>query len=435
MIGAMNIIPRDSISKTVINRLIIQSKYGDTIPMYKEKNGYVAIPRYTPGYTVNFLLQKDKNDKRVYHSQYKGLKFTGNLRDYQNNLIQDFVLELKNGKTGFLIDAPTGTGKTVMCLKMLEAVNQPTLVIVPLKYGIDQWKERVLQFTNLSENEIGIAQGNNLEYKKKKIVIGTIQSLWKGKFGNNFNNYFGCIVFDEVHKAGAEKFSQSMIRFPAKYRIGMSATLDRADGMEQIYKLNVGEVHLSLGDKNKKPLLQPVIYKKMQKFGVDSFYHVNDPVIRRAKIISDMIFNDKRNDFIARSIYNAYKKGRNILCLSDRVNHLKEIRKMLWKLEVKPALVTGSVPTSNRLKAFESSKIILATYGIFSVLVDVPRLDTLILASPVSDPRQTVGRILRTHGNKQFPVVLDIIDSDCSPCIKWWNSRARHYQSIGAKIK
>ncbi|MBR4131869.1 MAG: signal recognition particle receptor subunit alpha, partial [Oscillospiraceae bacterium] len=98
---------------------------------------------------------------------------------------------------------------------------------------------------------------SHLKAQGKKVVIGMIHSLAKNKYPKEFCQAFGLVIWDEVHVAAAQSFSQTLSIFAPQYRIGMSATLNRRDGLQDIYKLSIGEKVLAI---SAHTLLQPNVY-------------------------------------------------------------------------------------------------------------------------------------------------------------------------------
>lgn len=104
--------------------------------------------------------------------------------------------------------------------------------------------------------------------------------------------------------------------------------------------------------------------------------------------------------------------GRNIMVLSDRLSHLVALHKMLVEdyPDVLIMQVVGGTKAAERDRGFELARVILSTYHYASEGIDIPRLDTLVLATPRGTIEQSVGRILRPFANKQSPLVIDVKD-------------------------
>lgn len=359
------------------------------------------------------------------------LKEDFELRDMQKPVIDSFLQSIANGKTGWLLNSPTGSGKTVMGCAMIQALGRATLIIVPRDNLIKQWIERILDFTNLKRDDIGIAQQDVCDYRGKKIVVGMVHSLAKDKYTEEFKSYFGCVVWDEVHVVGAQTFSQTIGMFPAKYRIGMSATLSRKDGMEDVYKLAIGQVNLSPAKLT--TLVSPKVFIRSFKTTKKHPYlsKMKDAKSRRGVLISELANDTARNALIAVYAKKFADSGRRIIIFSDRVEQLKFLKDVLTKRHGMSAasigLFTGSTKEGNRKVILQHSKIILATFGVMAMGVDVPDLRAIIFGTPLSDVAQAVGRILRLCEGAKDPVVLDIVDSAYPDCVRWGYMRQKYY--------
>ena len=308
----------------------------------------------------------------------------------------------------------------------------PALPVVPDL--INQWIERILQFTTLKREDIGIAKQDVCEYQDKSIVIGMIHSLVKDKYPEEFKNYFGVLIIDETHTIGTQTFSQSLNMFPAKYKLGMSATIERKDNLTNVYAWALGEVFLAPPTNN--TLVQPKVflrhYATAQKHPYVST--MKDAKSRRGVLISALSQDVARNALIAIYAKKFMDSDRRVVIFSDRVEQLKILRDLLVKRHrislATVGLFTGSTKEGDRKIILEHSSIILATYGVMAMVVDVPNLRAVIFATPLSDVAQSVGRILRLCENVKEPVVLDIIDSDYADCIHWSRARQNYYINI-----
>lgn len=334
----------------------------------------------------------------------------------------------------FLLGDFTVTHNTVMGCAMIQALKRATLIIVPRDNLIKQWVDRILSVTDLTRDDIGIAQQDVCDYKGKKIVVGMVHSLAKDKYTEEFKNYFGCVVWDEVHVVGAQTFSQTIGMFHAKYRIGMSATLSRKDGMEDVYKLAIGQVNLSPAKLT--TLVSPKVFIRPFKTAKKHPYlsKMKDAKSRRGVLISELANDTARNALIAVYAKKFADSGRRIVIFSDRVEQLKFLKDVLTKRHGMSAasigLFTGSTKDGDRKVILQHSKIILATFGVMAMGVDVPDLRAIIFGTPLSDVAQAVGRILRLCEGAKDPVVLDIVDSAYPDCVRWGHTRQKYYVDI-----
>ncbi|MBQ9407184.1 MAG: DEAD/DEAH box helicase family protein, partial [Desulfovibrio sp.] len=339
---------------------------------------------------------------------------------------------------GWLLNLGTGGGKTILACRMLQELGRTALVLVPRQHLVKQWMERILEFTTLQQADIGIAQQNLCEYKGKKIVVGMVHSLSKDKYTEDFKNHFGVVVFDECHVTGAQTFSETLGMFPAKYRIGLSATMERKDNLQDAYKLSIGQVLLA--PEKITTLVQPKVFLRAYKAAKRHPYlsNMKDAKARRGKLISELSSDLARNALIGVYAKKFADSGRRVVVFSDRVEQLKLLRDILTKRHgmslAAIGLFTGSTKAGDRKVILEHSQIILATYGVMAMGIDVPDLRAVIFATPLSDVAQSVGRILRLCEGTKDPVVLDIVDTAYADCTRWAYMRQKYYNDT-AKAK
>ena len=424
--------------ETLRRRYTVRSVYGDKeIATYVERKGYFGVPLYAlnPEAVTDTVLDKRSVGNTAQFGMIDGFA----LRWNQLPLFESFCKRLQNGKTGFMLEAATGMGKTVVCIAMLQRLGVTALVIVPRETLVRQWRDRIVEFTDMQCGEIGLAQRDVCDYQGKKVVIGMIHSLAADKYPAAFKKYFGAVVWDECHVVGAETFSKTVGMFPSKYRIGMSATPDRKDGMTDVFRSAICQVCLK--PENPGTLVAPKVFMRHYKTAVRHPYldRVRDAKSRRGIILSEIAGDLARNTLISVYTKKFADSGRRTLVLSDRVEQLKLLQTILvnnYKFRLGDAsLFTSKTREADRRIILRSSKIILGTYGCMAMGVDVPDLRALIFATPLSDAAQSVGRILRICRDVKMPVVLDIIDTAFEDCARWAQSRQVYYEkTAGAKL-
>jgi superfamily II DNA or RNA helicase len=132
----------------------------------------------------------------------------------------------------------------------------------------------------------------------------------------------------------------------------------------------------------------------------------------------------------------AIAAGRKILVLSERLAHLETLAVAIidgWPKDAgTPPTIgyyVGGTSKEDR-KIAETKQVILATAQYAQEGLDIPALDTLILATPLSDVEQATGRILRPFDGKKPPIVVDIRDDK----IPMFKAMARKRQILYAKI-
>ena len=131
-------------------------------------------------------------------------------------------------------------------------------------------------------------------------------------------------------------------------------------------------------------------------------------------MINNLCESKERFMFIINLVKEEFNKGRKILILSDRRGYLDDTKKYLnenIKKSCSGLYVGGMKP--NELRDSQEKDIILGTFSMASEGMDIPKLNTIVLASPKSDVVQSVGRILREKADvrKFHPLVIDIKDT------------------------
>lgn len=149
-----------------------------------------------------------------------------------------------DGNRRFVLGDFTVTHNTVMALKIISELGRPALIYVNKGFLADQWIERVN--TYLPGASVGRIQADKFDIEGRDIVICMIQTIYTRDYATNevFRD-FGITVIDEVHRIGSEEFSKAMFNITTPYVLGISATVDRKDGMEQSIKLFIGDVLFS----------------------------------------------------------------------------------------------------------------------------------------------------------------------------------------------
>jgi superfamily II DNA or RNA helicase len=356
--------------------------------------------------------------------------FIGEMWDYQEPVILDFADRVQKGYSDLILSADTGSGKTVMLLKMWSMLNVPALVIVPKSDLMNQWIDRIKQFTGLEESDIGMARQKVCDYKDKKIVVGMIHSLCKDKYPIEFKEHFGLVIFDELHKLGAFTFSQVGGMFRAKYRLGATATLRRSDGMAKVFYSHLGnEVIRPLqGD---QPVPKIIVVRYPRSSGKIPHW-ANTKVKRRGVLFSLLAKNAERVDWIANLTNDLYKTGRQTLVLGERIGQLQSIIKFLtqkYEIDVRDiGLYIGKTSANERKRIARDCKIIAATTSMLALGTDIPTLRGLVYATPLADAEQSIGRICRICANTQSPVVIDFVDAAYPEANGWFHGRRRLYE-------
>lgn len=412
------------------NMLTAIPKYRElaSIPMYDESRpGYFGIPRHL--YKNPDKLFEEVIDETVEGGE-TGWYFLAKLREKQKPLFDRFQKLRSEGKTGIILSARTASGKTVLLLKFLSEIQRTALVIVPGTSLLTQWRKMIKIHTSLGDEDIGHVQADRVDYKGKPITIGVIHSVCKNRYGSAFRNYFGVIAGDEIHRTGAHYFSEVVSMFPAKYRIGASATLKRPDGMDIVFRNHMGEALISLGSQREEEVRPRILVVRYQgaSRGLPHWFHGLKAIQKRGVIISTLANDANRAKELISYILQLAMSGRRVLVLADRIHLLKQMRASILS-DHNTGLYISSTPAAEKKRILSDCSIIFATFGVFALGMDIPDLAGLVFATPLARIAQPVGRILRVCKGKKRPVILDMVDTDIRECTDWYRNRVREYKS------
>jgi hypothetical protein len=386
------------IKKELTVRPIINGDYGFPPPPFKvfrpTKNG-ICVPRF---YGTS-IFGEPTQDKRPEPQRIK-TKFTGQLRDatHQNEALSA-ALEVGHG----VLSLPCGYGKTTVSLAIACKLGYRTMIVVHKQFLADQWKERIQQFCPGAT--IGVVQQDKKEVECD-FIIAMLQSLSLKEYSFSDFESIGTLIVDEAHHICAKVFSQSLFKLCPKHIFGLSATPDRKDGLTKVLHWFMGPTFFVVERKNQEQVeVFPVLFDSMN-------YKNPPPSMRNGKIsmpnmITQVVEDRERNKMLVELVKKASSGTRQLLVLSDRRIHCEILHNCFPKTS---GLYMGGMKECD-LKESSEKKIIFATFSQAHEGLDIPTLDTVILASPKSDITQSIGRIMReTKGKKNNPHIYDVHD-------------------------
>ncbi len=352
---------------------------------------------------------------------------------------------------GGILQSGCGTGKTIMACAVAAELKMRVLVLVHKEFLARQWRAAAREWLGLPEDQIGHVQQDVCKFKQCSFVTAMVQSFAERDYPAELFTHFGLTIFDEVHRHAAPTWCEGFKRCRSKYRLGLSATPRRADGLEGAFWHHIGDVaHVVDTPERMTPLVLKLTVPQLCPEMKDRFGRPLEATMLsrlcgvgtkkvpgKKQKISVPKPNDgsiKRNLIIAREIACAAKAGRKIIVLSDRIAHLQQLREIVEKRGafLHDYYVGGRKP--EELRAAEGAQILWATWGMAQEGLDIPALDTLVMATPKTDVEQAAGRVLRYHSDKKAPFVVDVVDP-FSVFQKKWERRASWYEGQGFEIR
>jgi len=364
-------------------------------------------------------------------------EFTKPLRSHQAPLVADFLARLRAGKGadayGGIFNAPCGTGKTVMAVKILSEMGQRAIVLVHTTVLMKQWRDEIARFTNLPEDRIGKIQQATCDWKDKAVVIGMIESMSRREYDPEMYESFGVAVFDEVHRHAAATWHKVISMFPAKTRIGLSATPRRGDGLWKVITHNIGDV-LTKGEVGGTAR----VFRVMTGVAIPEYRYQWGGQMYLGALLKVLTQVHGRNELIAGEIVKALRMERRVLVLSDRLKHLDELETLTLERwgdanGLRIGRYVGGISEAKLAEARECN-LLFGTFQYAKEGLDDPSLDTLMLTVPKGDVEQPIGRILRVMEGKKEPLVVDFVDDKTSVCSDFAARRLGQYSRLGHSV-
>lgn len=338
------------------------------------------------------------------------LRFMGSLRDEQRRPVEAFLAAARDPvRQGGILSMPCGFGKTVVALHLVARLGKKTLVVVHKDFLLNQWRERIAEF--LPDARVGTIKAKTVDVADKDVVIASLQSLSMKDYPDSVLDGIGFVIFDECHRVGTEVFSRALHKTNFRYSLGISATVTRKDGMTKAFVHHLGEV-LFQGKRRQDSVV--VVQRR---------YRDADPAYCRevtiastgrpnsSRMINNIAEHAPRTAMLVEHIARLAGEDRKVLVLSDRKRQLQDVRDGLRERDVDAGFYWGGMKRE-ALAESEKKPVMCATFAYAAEGMDVPDLDTLVLASPKSDIEQSCGRILRktADSRERVPLILDVVD-------------------------
>lgn len=274
---------------------------------------------------------------------------------------------------------------------------------------------------------------------KKKLTnhidVACIDSLL-GEEGSEILKRYGLVILDEVHHIGASSYEQVVKRCYSKYLYGFTATPKRSDKNERIVYKTIGDIRYQYKGENNS--LSKILKPEFTFFTFSSL----EKTTPYSDLLLALLKDEERNNHIAIDIKSSYKEKRNILVLTDRIEHIKILKEKLDDLR-NVFVINGQLSTKEKKEFFDNLSnikkgfVILSTGKYIGEGFDEKKLDTLFIVSPFKwsgTLEQYVGRLHRENEDKKEVVVHDYIDINVKMFANMYHQRLRGYRKLGYVI-
>jgi len=403
----------------------------DIIPVLEEFNYDIELEDIRD-YSTNYGFEKVKEDSYadyVWPPKHPAEGQPIMLRDYQVEIVNKF---LDNPQC--IQEVATGAGKTLITAVLSHRceAHGRTIVIVPNKSLVTQTEE---DYINMGL-DVGVFFGDRKEFGKTHTIC-TWQSLnimmkkTRAKdidiTIDEFLHDVVCVMVDEVHMAKADAL-RTLLTGPMSHvpiRWGLTGTVPKEEYEFMSLKCSLGEV------------IGRLSANELQQEGVLANCHVNivqlvDHVEYRdyQSELRYLLETEDRMKYIA-GLINSIKESGNTLILVDRIAPGKRLTELIPG----SVFVSGGTKANDRKESYDEvatmdDRVIVATYGVAAVGINIPRIFNLVLVEPGKSfvrVIQSIGRGIRKAEDKDFVQIWDIT-STCKFAKRHLTKRKQFYR-------
>ncbi len=372
------------------------------------------------GFPVEDLAGYEEGDPfqiEVRKTTIHGVDFV--VRDYQMSAINSFHRGGgPEGGSGIVV-LPCGAGKTIVGIVLMAKIKVKTLILVTNTVALRQWKNELIEKTDISEEDIGEFSGEKKEIKPITIATYNILTYRKKKTDDfiHFNifssNNWGLIIYDEVHLLPAPVFRMTS-EIQSKRRLGLTATLIREDGLETDVFSLIGPKKFDMPWKllEKSNWIASALCTEI-RVELSKDVRMNYSIAKDREKFRIASENENKIS-VVREIIKSHV-GANILIIGQYIKQLEEIAK---QFEI--PIITGNTHISERevlYQKFRDEEIkVLVVSKVANFSVDLPDANVAIQISGTFGSRQEeaqrLGRILRPKTEDNTAYFYTVVTSN-----------------------
>ena len=363
--------------------------------------------------------------------------FHGTLTPSQESAV-DAIMKYDDG----VLVAPAGAGKTVMGCAAIARRGVSTLILVHRRQLMDQWNDRLQKFLGLLKHEIHIL--GKSRHREAPVALGMLQTLARTESPAALLGNYAQVIIDECHHVPAVSFEAAMKQCAARFILGLTATPIRKDGLQKILFLQCGPIRHRISLDHAETQARSVI---VREFALRLSPENDRLPIHQLWAL--LIQSGERNRAIVADVVSAYREGRFSAVLSDRKEHLTILESLLREELPGDAIcrIDGSSGRKQRTMLLEtllskaaarSPFILLATASLLGEGFDLPELDSLFLAMPISFKGRLIqyaGRLHRVSENKKNVHIHDYVESDHPLTMHMHRKRLVAYKEMGYSVQ
>ena len=390
----------------------------------------IIIPRGAAGKLLRFCkenkIEYDFVDARI---KKETVLFNSSIQLREQQIA---VKEAATKKDFGVIVAPPGSGKTIIGLSIIAEKQQPALIIVHRKQLAIQWIERIESFLGIPKKDIGIiGQGKNTI--GKLITIAMIQSLdklLKSVEANKYENSFGAIIVDECHHVPADTFINTIAKLHSFYLYGLTATPFRKYNDGKLIFSYLGEIIAEI-----KPLITETTGgAKIIIRDTALLIPYNSKTDKFETLSKILVHDSARNKLILDDVFNELSKGKKIVIVTERKDHIETLNQYL-KQKYETVTLSGEDSESNKTAKWKmlndgNFQALITTGQYFGEGSDIQNIECLFLVYPFSFEGKLIQYIGRVQRSEITPTIYDYRDLKIDYLEKLFQKRNAYYKKI-----
>ncbi len=417
-------------------------------------DNYIAIPRGCFE-EIKALLNKADIEIKIADERNTGnninVKFKGKLYSEQQKAAET-MLKYDCG----ILGAATAFGKTVVGTYIIAQKKVNTLILVHNREIMNNWTEDINNFLAINE-KLPEYKTKTGRIRKRKSLIGKIyaghnsltgiidvamiSSLGKPEAISDIVKNYGMVIMDECHHGGAVTAEAVLREVNAKYVYGMTATPKRNDGHEKRVYMQLGNVRYKFTAQEKAELqnIDHYIYPRFTSLvNMGKEWNINEAY-------KAVITNEIRNKMIINDAAKCIENKRTPLIITKFREHAELLKNILEGTADNIFLLQGgrgnkereNIRTMLRNVPKTETLIVVATGQYIGEGFNLPRLDTMLLATPIAwsgNVEQYAGRLHRDYEGKKDVIIYDYIDNHVRVLERMYYKRLKTYKNMGYEI-
>ena len=351
---------------------------------------------------------------RYIQNHHEGVETT--LREKQIDVFEDLRNFIEaGGKEGY-IKLPTGVGKTVLFVELIEALNLRTLIIVPTTILVDQTENKMGEFAE--DIDVGKITGKAKEYGQQVTIITYDSFVKQVETGNINPEEIDCLILDEAHVALSDKRKEIVSKFENSLKLGFTATPQYSE-KKTLSDLLPAEIHsMSIKEAVEANLLcsfSSILARTtvdLSKVSITSTGEYTEVELEKA-------VNVEGRNIAAVKMYEQAFEGKSAITYCVGIKHAEAVAKVFSERGIVATVISGKTQNSEEiLKKFKNGEIkVLCNADILIAGFDEPRASVCFNLRPTLSrvvAEQRGGRVLRLDkkDKSKHAIVVDFIDSN-----------------------